>query len=929
MTLVRWVRLLAVAGLAAILARPGAAQEAQAGRIVGRVVEAAQGAPVAGAQVEVVGTATPITATSALDGRFTLAGIPAGPASVRVRMIGFQPKVVSGIDVPAGGTVQQDVSLTAEVVQLAEIEVTAESERGSVARALDEQRNAVAIVNSVSREQIARSPDGDAAAAIQRVSGVTVQDGRYVAVRGLGDRYTQASLNGARIPSPEPEKKVVPLDLFPAALIEGITTSKTYTVDRPGDYSGAEVNIKTREFPARRTLTMSVGSGFNTRSTAIESSFAPATGIDWLAFGSSRRELPAPIAANPTLAGVNTPEATNEVVNSFRDVWSARERKGSPSGSFGLSVGGTDRLFGKELGYLLSGSYSYAQEVKDNQVRALALAGAGGAPTEIDRYEGETGRATVLWGGIANLSTTFGAHTKLSWNNTYNRTMDNDGRLELTQRSENLGIPLQIQRLRYVERNVLSTRLSAAHQLARRHRVEWAAGYSDVARKEPDRSEIVYTAQLDPSTGLPVTTSWLGISNEAAVRTFADLSEDALDGQLSYQLLLGSLSNPWAVKIGGAYRTVEREADNSYYSISLASSLPETALQLAPEQLFDGRFSSGSTTAFRVVPLGQGGSYRAEDRLSAGFAMLSFPVGGRLDVTAGVRYEHSEVTVHAVSTTGAPTRTAPVYDDVLPSVQLTYRLSESQNLRLGASRTLSRPEYRELAPLLFREVIGYDNVIGNPALRRALVDNLDLRWEWYPSGAEIVSVSLFAKRFDDPIERVYLATSGTRIISYVNAQAANNYGIELELRKNLGTLARGLLPFTLFANTTLMRSEIDIANSSASITNPQRKMVGQAPYVVNAGLTYTSGTGRWSATALYNVTGPRITEAGEIPLPDVEERPRHVLDFSLRFPVFPGISGRLDAKNLVDSPYRLVQGPVLREYYKAGRTFGLGFTWQP
>lgn len=896
------------------------------GRIVGRVVDVDQGSPIAGAQIEIAGTE--LRASSAVDGRYSISGVPPGPVSLTARMIGYQPKTVTGVDVAAGGTVEQNVSLGSQVVELAEITVAAEAERGTVARALDEQRNAVDIVNSVSREQIARSPDGDAAAAIQRVSGVTVQDGRYVAVRGLGDRYTQASLNGARIPSPEPEKKVVPLDLFPASLIEAITTSKTFTVDRPGDYSGAEVNIRTREFPARRTVTMSVGSAFNTRATGSESSFAPATGIDWLAFGSNRRELPAPVAANPGLAGVTTPQAINDVVNSFRNVWSARRRSGSPAGSFGLSVGGSDRVFGKELGYLLSGSYSYAQEVKADQVRALALAGAGGEPTEIDRYEGETGRATVLWGGLANFTTTLGSHTKLSFNNTYSRTMDNDGRLELTPRSENLAIPLQIQRLRYVERNVLSSRLSALHQLARRHQVEWAAGYSDVARREPDRSEIVYTAQLD-ANGAPVTTSWLGISNEAAVRTFANLDENAWDGQLSYQLLLGSIENPWALKVGGYYRSVERQADNTYYSISLAGSLPQTALQLSPEEIFDGRFSTGTSTAFRVVPLGQGGSYIADDRLSAGFAQLSLPLGKRLDVTAGARYERSEVTVNALSTSGAPTVTSPDYTDVLPSLLLTYRLSPSQNLRLGASRTLSRPEYRELAPLLFREVIGFDNVIGNPNLRRARIDNVDLRWEWYPTGAEIVSVSLFAKRFHDPIERVYLATSGTRIITYVNAEAANNYGVELEFRKNLRSFGAALTPFTLFANGTLMRSEIDIANSSASITNPERRMVGQAPYVVNAGLTYTSASGAWSTTVLYNVTGPRITEAGEIPLPDVEERPRHVMDFSLRFPVFATLAGRLDAKNLFDSPYKLVQGPVVRETYRIGRTFGIGFTWQP
>ena len=200
---------------------PLAAQEP--GRIVGRVVDSEQGSPIAGAQLEVVGTA--IRAIAALDGRYALQAVPAGPVSIRVRMIGFAPKVVTGVVVPAGGTIAQDIALTASAVQLAEISVSAEAERGTVNRALNEQRNATNIVNSVSAEQIARSPDSDAGQAVQRVSGVSVQDGKYVFVRGLGERYTTTSLNGARIPSPDPERKVVPFDLFPSALLEGITTS--------------------------------------------------------------------------------------------------------------------------------------------------------------------------------------------------------------------------------------------------------------------------------------------------------------------------------------------------------------------------------------------------------------------------------------------------------------------------------------------------------------------------------------------------------------------------------------------------------------------------------------------------------------------------------------------------------------------------------
>ena len=208
-------------GAGALLSSMPAPVQAQGpGRIVGRVVDAAQGAPISGAQVELVGR--DVIVVSALDGRFALTGVPAGPATVRVRMIGYAAKLVSGIAVQAGEAAAQDISLEPATVEVAEIAVTSEAERGSVSRALDEQRNAIGVVNAVSSEQIRRSPDSDAGQAVQRVSGVTVQDGKYVFVRGLGERYTTTSLNGARVPSPEPERKVVPLDMFPSSLIESI-----------------------------------------------------------------------------------------------------------------------------------------------------------------------------------------------------------------------------------------------------------------------------------------------------------------------------------------------------------------------------------------------------------------------------------------------------------------------------------------------------------------------------------------------------------------------------------------------------------------------------------------------------------------------------------------------------------------------------------
>jgi hypothetical protein len=912
-----------IAALLAALASPLSAQGN--GRITGRVLDGSSGGPIQGAVVELVEVTPTRSTLSGIDGRYHLLSVPPGDVSLRVRLIGYRPKVVTGLTVATGAVVILDLTLDAETLQLAELTVTAEAERGSVASALQEQRLAINVVSAVTAEEIRRGPDGDAAAAVQRVSGVTVQGGKYVFVRGLGERYTTTSLNGSRIPSPEPERKVVPLDLFPANLLDGVSTSKTFTPDQPGDFSGANVDIRTREFPAERQFTLSMSTGVNSRVLGRTLPQAQTAGYEWLGFGSVNRPLPARVSGLD-LASSPTQGQVNEAVASFRNAWTPRSGTGRPGSSLGLSAGGNDPVLGRPVGYLLSMSYSWDEEVQDDHVRARALAGSTpGDALEVDRYEGMTSRASVLWGGLLNLSTDLGPASRLTLNTTYNRSADNEARAE-TGESENLGQQFLIRRLRYVERSALSSQLAGEHQLGARHRVDWSASAARVTRDEPDRSEIVYQLDTDPF-GAPLPPAWFSISNEGAVRTFAGLTETNWQGGVNYRLTFGGTRRPHALKLGALYRATDRTADNSAYAIS--ATLDRDNQQLDPEEIFDGRFSVPGSDVFRLVSLGEGGSYGATDRLAAGYAMVQAFLSDRIEVVAGARLEQSRVTVDAAPTVGTPTRSEPSYTDLLPSLALNLSLTERQMLRFAASRTLSRPEYRELAPVLYREVIGGDNVLGNPELRRALIQNYDLRWEFYPRPNEVLSIGVFAKHFTDPIEQVYLATSGTRIITYLNAEGAWNHGVELEVRKSLDLLSPSLLPWSVFANATFMRSEIEIGEGLSSRLNDRRAMVGQAPYVVNTGLTWTSGSGRWSGTALYNVVGRRILSAGEAPLPDVYEEPRHMLDLSFRFPVVQGLNGKVDAKNLLDTRTEITQGAVTREAWYSGRRLAVGLSWTP
>ena len=897
--------------LGAALATVPAALAAQGatGRIVGRVVDANSGVGLSDVQVQVVGTT--MGTMSGLDGRFAIPNVPVGTVTLHVRRIGFAPKSVTGIVLDAGKTVEQNVSLASTAVQLDVQVVTAQAERGSVSAALDAQRNATGIVSAIGSEQIARSPDSDAAQAVQRVSGVTVQDGKYVFVRGLGERYTTTSLNGARLPSPEPERKVVPLDLFPSNLLQSVSTTKTFTPDQPGDFSGAQVNLTTREFPAERQVSYSLSLGYNAAATGKDVLGAPRVGSEWIAFGGSQRQLPGTVAQEGNLGGSYAPSDYTRLVRSFRNVWTPESRTGSPNMSASVTLGGSDPIFGREIGYVGSLSYSYGQETRADEVRAFAVPTADGGAGAVDRYTGTTGRESVLWGGLLNLSTMIGTRSRVSLNNTFSRSADNEARFE-SGFDENLALPLDITRLRFVERSVLSSQLAGEHELTSRQRLNWSVTGSGVTRREPDRSEVVYAR--DEMGGAP----FLLNSTEGAVRTFGDLTEYNVNTGVDWQLRLGSGSREHLVKAGALFRYTTRESQNDSYS--LQTIIGREDREVRPEQIF-----ARGDDVYRLVPMSQGGSYEASDVLGGGYLMGEYQLGDRFRLIGGARVETQALDVTARPTFGAGVNVTPTYTDVLPSLALNVQLTGDQALRLSVSQTLARPEYREIAPIASRDVLGGEQFVGNPALERTLIRNADLRWEWYPDRGEVVSLAVFAKDFVDPIERIYRGTSGTRVTTFGNADGAVNYGVEAELRKSLGFLAAPLAPLTFFSNATIMRSEIDLSSVAAGSIDAERAMVGQAPYVVNTGLSYGTDDGAWSATALYNVVGRRIYAASLLPLPSVYEEARNVVDVSLRFPLRGGLSGKLDARNLLDAPYEVTQGGVQREFYRGGRVFSLGF----
>lgn len=910
------LRLLSVVLLIAV---PVSAQEAAVGRITGRVIDVENGQGIAGVGVQIVGTT--LGAMTGLDGRYTIVRVPAGTTTLQVRRIGYAAKTVTGVLVPAGSALELDITMEGAKTELTAVTVSAASERGSVNSALDAQRTATGIVNAITAEQISKSPDSDAAKAIQRVSGVTVQDGRSVFVRGLGERYTVTSLNGARMPSPEPEKRFVPLDMFPAGLLQSINVSKTFTPDLSGDFSGASVDIQTREFPAVRSVTFTSSIGANDLATGRAVLAAPSAGSEWLGFGASSRPLPAQLSSASSITQLTTRPDVNGAINSLRNSWTPLERTGLPNGSMGVSVGGQDPVFGLRIGYLASLTYSTNQEIHSDAYFANPVQ-RDGAPQVLESWEGAGSTVSSTWGGMFNLSSLITSNTRLSLNNTYSRSADNEARRSVGQSFDFSLATVERNTLRYVERAIRSTQLKGEHTLGSRTQVDWTASTSGVLRKEPDRSDLVY-AQFGP--GQPF--QWTDGDPNVARRTFADLSENNLSFGANAKRTFGDRIDGLAVKFGGIVRNTDRDALNRQFAI-ISTFVPEGERTLPAESLFDGRLTTDNDNVFNVLNVSEDGIYTAKERLAAGYLMTEIPFGSRIKLIAGARVEKALIDVNTSLASGAFQNSTLDNTDILPALVLNVKTGDRGQLRASASQTLARPEYRELSPVQYLEVVGGQITSGNPNLVRTLIQSADLKYELFPNAGEVLSVGVFAKRFDRPIERVDIATGGQPIVSFFNAGGARNYGLELEARKELRALGEWFEPFSAFSNVTLMRSDIEIGSGASANTNDNRPMMGQAPWVVNAGGTYTGRENGMSATLLYSAVGPRIYSAGTIPFPDVYEATRHLVDFSLRVPLGDRWTWRADARNLLDAPFQLTQGPVTRESFRMGRQLAIGMQWR-
>lgn len=937
-------------GLLLALALAGGALRAAdgpAGTVAGQVINPDTGRGVAGATVTIAGMDG--VATTDLEGAFHLAGVPAGVREVRVSKEGFQPASVGGLAVMAGLVARVDVPLGVNrepVIRMEAFSVSAEVVQNSGVGLLAARQKATAVSDAIGAEQMSKLGFGTAAAAMKAVTGASVVGGKYVYIRGLGERYTSTQVNGVEVPSADPDRRAVNMDMFPSDLIDAIVTTKTFTPDRPGNFTGGSVDLKTKEFPEQFTSSVSASLAHNSRVTGRTFLTTGGGSNTWGRDGGGR-DLPAELGGQRIPLRFSTPTVDADIgriTRAFSPVMAPGSKDAPLNHSFAAAVGGQTRLFNRRLGYAASLSYErsfsgYTDGVLGRYERQ-GLNSPALAP--LVRLSDTRSEDDALLGAIVNLAYQFSPEHQVSLNTMFNQSGNDLARRQTGLNVAGGGISeteiFTTRTLRYTERSLQSLQLAGKHLFPgwREARLQWSVTDAKTTQDEPDTRYFSTFQTQDgnqffEASGLP-----------RPARFFRDLEEARTDASLDLTVPLPAWAGPNALlKVGGAFARTERifnERLFEYNSTVLRYDGDERNFlresQVGQVDPATGRFRSSQL--YLVETGSAGNSYLGDQDVTAWYGMLDVALTRDLRFVGGLRRESTKLDVRSRD----PRRRAGLLDndDNLPSASLVYALSPRMNLRAAATKTIARPNFREIADYTSFEFVGDFVYIGNPNLRRTTISNYDLRWEWFPRRGEIVAVSLFHKRMTDPIERGVFSIVNSGELQFQNAPRGEVTGVELELRKNLGFLSERLRGFSGGFNFTWVESSVDITPAELALIRiyepgaaGTRELTGQSPYLVNLDLTYHHARLGTTVSVYYNLFGERLAQVSPPGTPNVFEQPAPTLDVIWSQRLGERWKLSLSAKNLLDRPaeetYTYRGEDYVRSSHRRGVTTSLGLTY--
>jgi TonB-dependent receptor len=918
------------------------------------VVDAGTGDPLIGARVMLKDKSA--GAMTKIDGTFRLTKIPAGTYSLEINYIGYATTEVKGVEVKPGEVFKINVSLNEEAVMTEEVVVQARAYQNTEAALLKERQKAEAFSDAISAEDIGRGGSGDAADAIKKVTGATTVGGKHVYIRGLGDRYSSTQLNGANLPTADPDKKSVHLDMFPSNLIENITTIKTATPDKPGDFTGGTVDIRTKSFPDKFKMKYSMSTAYNTETTGNDFLTYPGSGTDWLGYDNGKRDIPEAISKvinNPDdhiplpeeAYQKANPEATKaayrlqELSRAFDPVMHPTTKAAPMNRSFSFSIG--DNLFEQKFGYLASVSYKRSFTSYSGGTHAIYL--LPGKMTDSSRLVNEVkvrdnkSDDEVIWGSMLNLAYNVSTNHQVGVNFMFNQSGISSARYQ-DGWDRYYDARYETRVLQFTERNMRSLQFNGKHNFDFMSNVKmnWNVSYSNSTQYEPDLRFFTNDYIVDDAD----TTYEIDASlYKYPSRYFRDLNEDVTSAQADFEIPFKEINDfPLEVKAGFAYNM--RGRDFREHRFDIEQDWSNLQYNGDPNGFFEEYTgivdSSGYFYRFGNIisyynP--DSSSYSGEQEIAAAYGMIDWQVYELLRVVGGLRYETTRMDVWRTQKNG---NSLIDESDLLPSVNLIYTLSENMNMRAAFGKTIARPMFREVAPYSSFEYVGGYILLGNPELERTMIDNYDLRWEWFQNPGEIMAVSTFYKDFENPIERTIINVNDE--VMYKNVAQAKLFGAEFEFRKKLGFINEIFNDILFGVNFTYVFSEVDIPEEemreilefdpNASRT---RELQGQSPYILNLDLSYVNWDSGTEANLHYYVFGKRLSEVTQQGTPNIYEYPRPDLNLVVSQKFFDRLKIKLTAKNILNSNYEKAQEfngeKYITQSFELGTIYKIGISY--
>ncbi len=840
-----------------------------------------------------------------LDGKFGFHHLAFGHYQVLVKFADYPEKLVE-VDVVNSETVYIDVNLQHNVKMTEEVTIRARKPMGDLGIELEKKNNAV-VSDVISSATLAKTPDRTTSDALKRVSGASVQDNKFVIIRGLNDRYNAAYLNGAPLPSSESDRKAFSFDIFPVNMLDNLTILKTASPDLPGEFAGGVINIKTKDIPENNFQSFSIGGGYNTITTFKDQTTYSGGKLDWLGVDDGTRALSKAIPDHKSFPLLMNDQAA--LAKTFTTNWDLNNQKFSPNMSFQYSMG-VNKSFGKDekrdFGFIGSLSYNKTNNYNETQRRAFTN-GSGVSQIEFDLLD-KVYSTQVLAGGMANFSVKINQHNIIGFKNLYSVNSDNrmiarTGEINPLDANPNL---LRSNARWFTQNNIYSGQLTGEHLFKKnRLRVDWVGGYSNIVRTIPNLRRSIYSRSKylnDPQNPVATDTMYSANISSSSVGPdygggmfFSTNKENiaSLKASISYHLdTIAGIATE--LKIGGMYQSRHRDFAARQLGYTKFGA-PGGSTNFDQNLLYQPEDSIFQPQNMGLIKPGVGGfkltdgtkltdAYQASSSLTAGYISLDNKFHKKFRLIWGARAEYFVQQLNATRNDKSALVINTKKLEILPSFNFVYSASKRQNLRLSGSQTLNRPEYRELAPFAFYDFNTQFVLSGNDSLKRAKITNFDLRYEWFPGKNQLISGSLFYKYFENPIEQVARPDVANEI-SYKNAPYAKNYGIELEFRSIIGYLinsdsASFLNNLTVFSNLSIIRSVVDVSKNIGTAYQT-RPLQGQSPYVFNGGVMFEDKNHKMSYTLNVNRVGQRIYILGSISQPDIWEKSRTFLDFQI------------------------------------------------